>query len=76
LLKPRSGSRSAKCASRFAVRTSVVRFGSDVDRVGAMVPTRFWARRRVCSRGERGKLERWVIELSVKSIASWPCFVH
>jgi hypothetical protein len=36
-----------------------------------MLLTRLRARRRVCRRGERGKLERVLMSLSVKSIASW-----
>lgn len=43
----------------------------DLERVGAMVVTRFRASRRVRSRGLRGKLVRVVISLSVKSIPSW-----
>ena len=38
---------------------------------GSIVLIRFLASRSVCSRGERGKLDRAVISLSVKSIASW-----
>jgi len=35
-----------------------------------MLVARFRARRRVRSRGERGKLESWAMSLSVKSMAS------
>jgi hypothetical protein len=55
-----------------AVSTSVVRLGSEAARVGERAATRFWARRRVRRRGESGKLARWVMALSVKSMASWP----
>jgi hypothetical protein len=34
---------------------------------------RLRARRRVCSRGERGRLVRCVRELSVRSMESWSC---
>ena len=36
-----------------------------------MLATRLRASSRVCSRGERGKLARAVMSLSVKSMASW-----
>ncbi len=49
----------------------MVRFGSDLASVGCMLLTLFRASRSVCSRGERGKLERAVMSLSVKSMASW-----
>ncbi len=49
----------------------MVRFGNDFASVGCMLLTRFRASRSVCSRGERGKLERAVMSLSVKSMASW-----
>ena len=48
----------------------VMRLGMELARLGCMLLTRFRAKRRLCNRGERGKLERLVISLSVKSIAS------
>jgi len=71
-----SGSRSASSAKLFEVRTSAVRFGIEVARLACMLLTRFRARSRVCRRGEKGKFERAVISLSVKSIASWSCSPH
>ncbi len=52
------------------MRTSVVRFGIEFASVGWILETRLRARRRECRRGERGKLERAAISLSVKSMAS------
>lgn len=49
----------------------MVRFGSEFARVGCMLLTLFRASRSVRNRGERGKLERAVMSLSVKSMASW-----
>ena len=49
----------------------MVRFGNEFARVGCMLLTLFRARRSVRNRGERGKLERAVMSLSVKSMASW-----
>lgn len=64
------GSRSASSAKLLDVRTRVVRFGIDFASVGWMLVARFRARRRVRSRGERGKLDSWAMSLSVKSMAS------
>lgn len=64
-------SRSASSAKLFWVRIKAVRFGIEFASVGCMLLTRLRARRRVCRRGERGKLERVLMSLSVKSIASW-----
>ena len=49
----------------------MVRFGREDARVGCMVVILLRARRRVRRRGERGKLARAVMSLSVKSMASW-----
>lgn len=70
-MKCRSASRSASSAKLLEVRTRVVRLGIEDASVGWMLLTLLRARRRVCSRGDRGKLERIVISLSVKSMASW-----
>ena len=53
------------------VRINVVRFGNEFARVGCMLLTLFRASRRVRNRDESGKLERAVMSLSVKSMASW-----
>ena len=66
-----STSRSASSAKLFDVSIRVVRLGRLVGTRGSIVLIRFLASRRVCSRGERGKFERAVMSLSVKSIASW-----
>ena len=71
LVKFRNGSKSASSAKLLAVRTRVVRFGMLVARFDCILWTRLRARRRVCSLGERGKLVRAEMSLSVKSIASW-----
>ena len=71
-----STSRSASSAKLLDVSIRVVRFGRLFGTRGSIVLIRFLARRRVCSRGERGKLERAVMSLSVKSIASWSCCVR
>lgn len=63
-------SKSASSAKRFAVRTKVVRLGIELAMVGCMLLSLLRARSKVRSRGERGKLERVVRSLSVKSIAS------
>ncbi len=73
LPKCRSVSRSASSARVFCVRIRHVRFGIEVASVGWMLVMRLRARRRVCRRGERGKLERVAMSLSVKSMASWSC---
>ena len=69
--KFRSGSRSASSAKLLEVRIKVVRFGREVGSVDWMLLSLLRATRRVRSRGERGKLERAVMSLSVKSMASW-----
>ena len=66
-----STSRSASSAKLLDVSIRVVRFGRLWGTRGSIVLIRFRASRRVCSRGVRGKLERAVMSLSVKSIASW-----
>lgn len=71
----RSGSRSASSAKLLEVRVKVVRLGREVASVGWMLLSRLRARRRERSRGERGKLERAVMSLSVKSMASWS-YIH
>ena len=65
-----STSKSANSAKLFAVRTNVVRYGSDCARVGWILEIRLRARRRVFRRGERGRFPRSVISLSVKSMQS------
>ena len=67
----RSGSRSASSAKLLEVRVKVVRLGKEVASVDWMLLSLLRARRRVRRRGERGKLERAVMSLSVKSMASW-----
>ena len=66
-----STSRSASSAKLFDVSIRDVRLGRLLGTRASIVLIRFLASRRVCSRGERGKFERAVISLSVKSIASW-----
>ena len=73
--KFRSGSRSASSAKWLEVRVKVVRLGREVASVDWMLLSLLRARRRVRSRGERGKLERAVMSLSVKSMASWS-YIH
>lgn len=65
-----STSKSASSAKLLEVRIKVVRFGNEFGSVGCMLLILFRARRSVRSRGESGKLERAVMSLSVKSIAS------
>ena len=69
--KFRSGSRSASSAKLLEVRVRVVRLGREVASVDWMLLSLLRARRRGRRRGERGKLERAVMSLSVKSMASW-----
>ena len=69
--KCRKGSRSANSAKLLEVKTRFVRFGMDWARLGCIEWRRFRARSKVCRRGERGKFERIVMSLSVKSMASW-----
>ena len=71
LVKFLRASRSASSAKLLDVRIRVVRFGIEAERFGCILLTRLRASRRVFRRGESGKLERAVISLSVKSIASW-----
>ena len=66
-----STSRSASSAKLLDVSIRVVRLGRLFGTRGSIVLIRFLASRSVCSRGERGKLDRAVMSLSVKSIASW-----
>lgn len=66
-----SGSRSANSAMLFDVKTRHVRFGSDDARFGWIWLILLRASIRVRRRGKKGKFEREVISLSVKSIASW-----
>ena len=73
LAKFRNGSKSASSAKLLDVRTRVVRLGMLAARFDWMLLTRLRARRMVWSLGERGKFERVVMSLSVKSIASWSC---
>lgn len=68
--KFRSGSRSASSAKLLDVRIKEVRFGNEFASVDCMLLSLLRARRRVRSRGESGKLERAVMSLSVKSMAS------
>lgn len=64
-------SRSASSLKLFDVKINVLRFGTEVARVDWMLFMRLRAKSRVCNLGERGKLERALISLSVKSMASW-----
>lgn len=66
-----SGSKSASSAKLLEVRIKEVRFGNEFASVGCMLLILFRASRSVRNRGERGKLERAVMSLSVKSMASW-----
>ena len=68
--KSRKASRSASSAKLFDVRIRVLRFGIEDASLGCILLTRLRASSKVRRRGERGKLERMVISLSVKSIAS------
>ena len=74
LVSPPNASKSASSASRLPVSTNVLRFGIVRPSVGANAATRFRASRSVRSRGERGKLVRCEMSLSVRSIASWSFF--
>lgn len=56
---------------RLPVSTRVVRCGIELCNVGEIALTLLRARRRVCSRGESGKLLSVVMTLSVKSMQSW-----
>ena len=66
-----STSRSASSAKLLDVTIRVVRLGRLLGTRGSMVLIRFLATRSVCRRVERGKFDRAVMSLSVKSIASW-----
>ncbi len=63
-------SRSASSATLFDARTRFFRFGMDFAIVGWILATRFRASSSVVIRGDRGKLPRTWISLSVKSIES------
>ena len=71
-----STSRSASSAKLLDVSIRVVRLGRLLGTRGSIVLIRFLASRRVCRRAERGKLERAVMSLSVKSIASWSYCIY
>lgn len=71
--KPRRLSKSANSVKLFEVKTKLVRWGTDDASVGWICLMRFRARRSVWRRGKKGKFPREVMELSVKSIASWSC---
>ena len=68
-----SASRSASSARLLAVRIRVVKWGTEAASVDWMLLIRLRASRRVCRRGDKGKLARAVMSLSVKSMASWSC---
>jgi len=76
LLREERGSMSERRASRLEVSTRLVRCGVALCRAGAMCAMRLRARSRVRRRGERGMLERDVRALSVRSIASWSCYMR
>lgn len=63
-------SRSASSATLFDARTRFFRPGMDFAIVGWMLATRFRASSSVVMRGDKGKLPRTWISLSVKSIES------
>ena len=65
-----NASRSASSAKLLAVRIKVSSCGIELCKDACIVLTRFRARRSVRRRGERGKLVRTEMSLSVKSIAS------
>lgn len=65
-----SASKSASSAKLLDVRIKVVRFGNELASVDCMLFILFRASRSVRNRGESGKLERAVMSLSVKSMAS------
>ena len=65
-----STSKSASSAKLFEVRIRVVRFGIAFSSVDCRLLTRFLANKSVRSLGDRGKFEREVMLLSVKSMAS------
>ena len=71
-----STSKSASSAKLFDVSIRVVRLGMLLGTRGSIVLIRFLASRSVCSRGERGKFDRAVMSLSVKSIASWSYILY
>lgn len=71
-----STSTSASSARLLDASTKFVRPGTAAGRVGWMAATRLRARSRVRIRGDRGKLPRIWMSLSVKSIASWGCFAR
>lgn len=65
------GSKSASSLRLLDSSWRFVRFGIELASVGCMVATRLRARRRVCIRGDSGKLPRTWMSLSTKSMASW-----
>ena len=72
-LHVRSGARSERSEKLFSDRTRVWSFGKLLPSVGAMWDMRFRAQYRLVKRGKRGKLERDVMALSVRSRASLCC---
>ena len=64
------GSRSASSAKLLDVRMRVSRLGMEFGIVNCIELTLFLARRRTRNRGDRGKLAREAMSLSVKSMAS------
>lgn len=73
LSNPLSVSKSANSAKLFDASTRFVRFGTAFGRLAWMLAMRFLAKRRVVMRGDRGKLPRICISLSVKSMESCGC---
>ena len=68
--KLRSVSKSASSAKLLDVSTRVWMFGIEFGRVGCMLLILLRARSSTRNRGDRGKLARDVMSLSVKSMAS------
>ena len=68
-----STSRSDSSARLFDARTRFLNPGIAAGRLGWMTAIRLRASRRVRTRGERGKLPRIWMSLSVRSKASWGC---
>jgi len=71
--KPCRAFKSASSRRLLFVKTRVVRFGRLEDKDAEIVDIRFWAQSKVCNRGNRGKLARAAMLLSVRSIHSWSC---
>ena len=63
-------SKSASSAKLLEVRIKVCRFGMEFGSVDCMLLTLLRARSRTRSRGDKGKLAKDVMSLSVKSMAS------